>query len=276
MEFGSNRVLADTASPKSNKRGRRYHYRQRLSTLAYVNLDSSNGAIIRDLSPAGLALQAVKPVQVNQEVRLRFDLTRPRLHVETAARVAWADSRGQAGVEFLNLAERPRRLLKEWIFTQFVARGERLARMGSVFVPPSAGEEAGAADELLFSSTPRPSIRLAPVRNTGDNSFGIESPPTQTLRLRWFALPISPAILAQLADGLILLGAVLLFSILAVAMTGIMPAWPVALILLASVTSLFAFAYWFLFAVLRGVTPGEEFARRNSREELDEEISRFR
>ena len=60
------------------------------------------------------------PLYVNQQVFLRFDLANPRARVEATGRVAWADPVGQAGIEFLLLSQRSRRLLKEWIFIQLL------------------------------------------------------------------------------------------------------------------------------------------------------------
>ncbi len=273
MEYGPD-LHADTPSQPS-PRGRRQHYRQRISTLAYVNLDLTNGAIIRDLSQAGVAIQAVTPVQANQQVHLRFDLTRPRAHIEAVGRVAWADSRGQAGVEFLDLPERPRRSLKEWIFTQLLARGERLAGTGSIFVVPEAEKDAEEANELHFSSSPRPSIRLAPVEDAVLSSFDVESLEQETVRLRDLTLAISPLVLARVMDTLIVIAAVLLFCALAVIMTGVLPGWPLTLLLLLA-AGLFGLVYWILFAVWLGDTPGAKFARKHSPEEIEEDLPRFR
>src|SRR5271169_4807371 len=90
--------------------GRRRHYRHHIRTLAYVNLDNGNGGIIRDLGDSGLAIQAVAPLLLNQQVFLRFELANPRVRVETTGRVAWVDPMGQAGVEFLTLSQRSARL----------------------------------------------------------------------------------------------------------------------------------------------------------------------
>jgi hypothetical protein len=261
-----------TTSSESAGRTRRLRYRHRVSTLAYVNLDHSNGGIVRDLGEAGLGIQAVNPLRAEQRVHLRFDLSRPRLHVETIGRVAWADLRGQAGIEFPNLKERSRRLLKQWIFSQLLARAERLARMGSIFVPAGGGEDLGAGDELWFSSTPRPSIRLASPEdeNTVLKSFDLADPDPAS-GLRWPAFSISPRNLARLVDGLIVLAAVVLFSGLALATTPVVPTWPVALSLLFAVIVLFAVTYWILAAAWMGATPGAHFARRHGRANTEEE-----
>src|SRR6476646_7869099 len=86
--------------------GRRGHYRHQIQSLAYVNLDQSNGGVIRNLGDSGMAVQAVAPLRINQQVFLRFDLANPRVRVEATGRVAWCDPVGQAGIEFLSLPSR--------------------------------------------------------------------------------------------------------------------------------------------------------------------------
>jgi len=45
----------------SAPRRRRRHYRHQIRCLAYLNLDQSNGGIIRNLGEAGITVQAVAP-----------------------------------------------------------------------------------------------------------------------------------------------------------------------------------------------------------------------
>jgi hypothetical protein len=160
MEYPSHRLISDQNSGSTGALpGRRLYYRQKVSTLAYVNLDHTNGGIVRDLSEAGLAIQAVSPLRLNQQVQLRFLLLRPRLQVETQARVAWADSRGQAGVQFINSTDGSRRSLKQWMFAQLLVRADQATKMGSIFVSDNSGP---GAPELLYSASPRPAILLQP------------------------------------------------------------------------------------------------------------------
>lgn len=265
MEYRSNLAGPAGAAVAAARRKERRHYRQKVHTLAYVNLDHANGGIIRDLTEDGLAIQAVAPLRANQQVHLRFELLSPRLRVEATGRVAWADPMGQAGVEFLNLPERSRRLLKEWLFTQLLSAAHQ-ASWESIFVHRKRGEEA---TELLFSTAARPAISLAPevVGPPKVESEDGEVRP-RTLQLFWCPVPISPHSLARLVDGLILLSAVLLFSVVSLAMTQVLPAWPVALVLALGVTSLFAMLYWFLFVLWIGHTPGKYLAQLTSDSEL--------
>src|SRR6266403_5157 len=100
--------------------GRRRHYRHQVQSLAYVNLDQTNGGIIRNLGDSGIAIQAAAPLLVHQQVFLRFELANPRVRVEATGRVAWVDPVGQAGVEFLTLSQRSGRLVDGWILLSAV------------------------------------------------------------------------------------------------------------------------------------------------------------
>jgi hypothetical protein len=238
-------------------RKRRRHYRQKIRTLVHVNLDAANGAILRDLSEFGIAMQTVAPLAPNQQVHLRFELPAPRVRIEAAGRIAWTDSWGQAGVQFLNLPQPSERLLKEWIFTQILSSAYLFSPCESVAVQ---GNRAEGATELLFSAAPRPAIQLEPRLASPIALPDTEARP-RSLQPRWCPVPISLSALSKLVDGLILLCAVLLFAVMAMAMTNILPPWPVTLALAIGVTAVFVALYWFLFVFWIGSTPGQHLAR---------------
>src|SRR5438309_2183729 len=112
----------------------RSHYRQRIQNLAYVNLDNCNGGILRNVAEGGVAVQAIAPLTINQQIHLRFELLNPRLRLEATARVAWSDAMGQAGLEFLSLSPRGSRLLKDWIFTRLLASAHQAAGTDTIFI----------------------------------------------------------------------------------------------------------------------------------------------
>jgi Tfp pilus assembly protein PilZ len=262
---------------------KRRHFRQKIQSLAYVNLDQANGGIVRDLSEAGVAIQAVAPLRVNQQVYLRFELLSPRVRVEAAGRVAWADAMGQAGVEFVSIPQRARSQLKEWLFTQLLTTAHQVV-WDSVFLHSKGGADA---TELLFSSAPRPVIRLEPEATIPPNLRGEEDreypqgPEDRPEPLHLLGFPISIRAFARLVDGLVLMSAVLLFSLVSVAMTHIFPRWPVALALALSAAGLFGVVYWFLFVVWIGATPGTRLAQHAATDSDDmyleeEDRPRFR
>ncbi|MGC2186358.1 MAG: PilZ domain-containing protein [Terriglobales bacterium] len=235
--------------------GRRLHYRHQIQSLAYVNLDQTNGGVIRNLGDTGLAIQAVTPLYMNQQVFLRFDLANPRARIEATGRVAWADPVGQAGVEFVLLSPRSRRLLKEWILIQLLAAAQNSAG-DAAFFHNHSGQQA---TELLFSSPARPAIRLEPEPAGVRRRQGSEGQP-RTMHLPWLPFTISAPVLSRLVDGLVLLSAVLLFALICIAMVGVIPAWPVALGMGLGVAVVFAVLYRFLFLFWMGGTPGDWLA----------------
>ena len=228
-------------------RRQRHHYRHQIQTLAYLNLDESNGGIIHNLGDSGIAVQSVAPLSANQQVFLRFELTQPRVRVEGTGRVAWADSMGQAGIEFLTLAQRSRRGLKEWIFIQLLKTAQASAEAHFIC--------GGDSEELLFSSTPRPPIRFETAVSARERYQN-----TRSLHLPWFPLAISAQALALTVDGLILLSALLLFTVICIAMIGAVPSWPITLILGLGASVLFAILYRMLFRLWVGATPGTYLA----------------
>ncbi len=254
MESSSNLVASAGTELASVPRNSRRPYRQKIRTLAHVNLDAANGAILRDLSEFGIAMQTVVPLAPDQQVQLRFDLPSPRLRIEAAGRIAWTDSWGQAGVQFVDLPEHSQRLLKEWVFIQILSAAYLFAPCEAAAV---AGNHAEGANELLFSAAPRPAIEIEP------QPIALPSPvkSPQRFRLLWCPVPISLQALSKLVDGLILLCAVLLFAVMSMAITDILPTWWVTLPLAIAVTALFVGVYWFLFVYWFKSTPGEHLAR---------------
>jgi hypothetical protein len=230
----------------------RRHHRQPIRTLVYVNLDHSNGGILRNVSEHGVAIQTLLPLRGGQKVDLRFELPEPRIRIEATGQAAWTDSLGLTGVQFGTLAERNRCQLKEWLFTQLLASAQRDCASG-MLSPPDAGE-------LLFSRRARPAIRLAaPAARFRDSVRG--KPQPARLRFPWCPFAISPGSFSGLVDGLILLCAALLFSGTSLAMTRVLPSWPLAVALVSGVTGVFVALYWFLFSFWSGVTPGQRLAR---------------
>jgi PilZ domain len=257
MESRPNLVAPPADGLTVDPRNPRRPYRQKIRSLAHINLDATNGAVLRDLSEFGIAMQTVVPLIPDQQVQLRFDLPSPRVRIETAGRIAWTDSWGQAGVQFVDLPERSQRLLKEWVFIQILSAAYLFAPCETAAV---AGNSAEGASELLFSAAPRPAIPLEPLPVRPIAVPDSEARPHR-LRLLWCPVPISLSAFSRLVDGLILACAVLLFAVMSMAITDVLPTWMVTLPLAIAVTAVFVAVYWFLFVHWFRSTPGEHLAR---------------
>ena len=238
---------------------RRRYPRQALRSLAYVKLDQANGGIIRDLTESGMAIQAVGRLQPGQELELRFDLIAPRVRVDARGRVAWADSSGQGGIQFLGVTARAQRALRDWLLIQMLSAAAVSGR-DSMF---SAGEM-----ELTFSAPARGAIIIEPEPVADE----MELP-----RVEWGWFSLSARSFSIFVDGLVLLCAILVFAIGSIAVMGGVPAWPLAAALLLTAATIFVAVYQVLFSDwLCGATPGRRLAGLASAQPQAEEAQRFR
>jgi PilZ domain/RDD family len=247
----------------------RQHYRHLVSPLAYVRIDHANGGIIRDLSESGMAIQAVAPLRTDQVVHLRFDLLRPRVRIETIAKVTWAEPSGQAGLLFLDLPATSRRVLKDWLLVTLLAAARELSlRQAPIFKNRGeADSEAENLGGLIVSAAPLPAIHLAPpeppVKAVEAQIPLIEEDATQEMpvRLSWWPADISPRTLASFVDTLIVTSAVLLFEIVFVATAGTLPSWLALFAITVGVAGTFGLIYQYLFETFCGRTLGRHLAQ---------------
>ena len=241
--------------------GRRSRYRYVVRSLAYVNLDHANGGIILDLSEGGMAIQAVSPLRQNQPVHLRFELLNPRVRLEVAGRITWAESSGQCGVEFLNISRRSERLLKDWVFVQLLANAQQLSSVASMFDIQPRKRISQTADDFPLHKSPK--VKMSEKLNVLDD-------------LQSGSLNLSANNFARIIDGTILVSALLLFFVVVLSMTHELPPWPLAAALGLGATALFSLAYWLMFVVWNGATPGKHLATLAYGDSAEEVLKRAR
>ena len=161
------------------------------------------------------------------------------MRVDARGRVAWADSNGQGGIQFLGVTPRVQRGLRDWLFIQMLA-GAAVSGRDSTF---SSGEM-----ELTFSAPARAAIVVEPAV--------AESP-----RVEWGLLSLSAHSFSVFVDTVVLLCAVLVFSISSIAVMGGVPAWPLAAAVVLTASTIFVTVYQVLFSDwLCGATPGRRLA----------------
>ena len=243
------------SAPAAAHFGRRSQPRFPMHSLAYVRLHENNGGIIRDLTESGIAVQAVMPLQPGESLPIRFELFSPRVKVETLGRVVWADKTGQAGVTFNDVPVRTRRAVREWILIQMLNAAAASGRV-SIFPPVDS--------QLVLSAAARPAISL-PV-------------PMEQESVRWGLLSFSIHGFSVFVDSLVLVCAVLLFSISAIALMGGVPPLPVAAALLFASSAIFLAAYQLIFSdFLCGASPGKRLASEAAQAQNEEFlVTRFR
>src|ERR1700730_4510604 len=102
---------------------RRNCFRQPMPSLAYVRLGAENGGIIINLSEDGMAVQAAMALVHDRMPVLQFQLAGSKDSIVTSGRIAWkSDSGTFAGVQFVDMLEPMRDLIKSWIAAESPAR----------------------------------------------------------------------------------------------------------------------------------------------------------
>lgn len=123
---------------------RRIHSRQKLHSLAYIDLGPSNGGLVLNLSESGLAFSTAMKLMGDELPNLRFRLPGLDEAIEASARIIWmSESKKEAGARFEKLTESDARKINEWILTE---QGLK-ARL----------EEAAFSDGLDDTGSPEPS-----------------------------------------------------------------------------------------------------------------------
>ena len=84
--------------------------------LSHVDLTGmQDPAFILDLSEGGMAIQSLAPMQDEQPAKVSFFLPGTAQRIEATAKVVWTDPTGRIGLEFTEIAEPDRLVLKNWV-----------------------------------------------------------------------------------------------------------------------------------------------------------------
>lgn len=262
----------------SPARQSRPHARHDLRTLTYVVLDDANGGIVRNLSHAGIGVQAVAALRLHQVVRVRFELRNPRLRIETQGEVVWSTATGQCGIRFLDLPPRMIRQVNEWIFGSLLESIPLHStwRAHSMFSPIPGTVPPEANGGLILSPLPQKVIQLEPPVVPGyDPATAEEATEDLTAELSadrdWLSRPLSGRALAALVDGLVIIASVLLFALVFLSLAHELPKWPINLAVALGATVFVAALYWGFFQAFAGATPGATLATQTTIEEEKKE-----
>ena len=102
-------MIAPSMSPE-----RRQDTRTAVNRLAYINLESNNGAIVLNISDGGLCFHAVDPVRQSEAIHFWFLDHNHR--IEADGRLAWMDETHKTGgLQFITLPAEARAQIRDWM-----------------------------------------------------------------------------------------------------------------------------------------------------------------
>jgi hypothetical protein len=121
---------------------RRKKLRNRPRSLVYVELESANGGMMRDLSEEGFALRAMMPLRAGGKTQFAFSLDEGT-RISGEGRIVWIKEEGRvAGVEFCGISHSAREQIRGWL-----DRAEQPAGRGPK-APAIAVAEPSTREEL--------------------------------------------------------------------------------------------------------------------------------
>jgi hypothetical protein len=141
------------------KTERRKKIRNRPRSLVYVELESANGGMMRDLSEEGFALRAMMPLQAGGKTQFAFSLNGER-RISGEGRIAWVKEDGRvAGIEFCGIAQSAREEIREWLAEaeRPAAHDQRPAAFG--VSEPSTLEELREEARTTLAKVAVPKVR---------------------------------------------------------------------------------------------------------------------
>lgn len=122
---------------------RRRHIRHRTHSPAYASIGAGIGGIVLDANESGAAIETISSITPDTTVDLRLDLLDTRATALTPARVAWYDSGGRAGLEFLNLTGESRRQLQQWLLLNALLGAENAGKLTQAAAKPKQPRAMG-------------------------------------------------------------------------------------------------------------------------------------
>lgn len=85
------------------------------SQLVKVDLGRQGQALVIDVGEGGMQVQPYSPLQLGNASELCFKIPGQNARFQGTAMVAWVGPGGRAGIQFLNVPESSRVLLREWL-----------------------------------------------------------------------------------------------------------------------------------------------------------------
>jgi hypothetical protein len=187
--------------------------------------------------------------------------------VEAHGQVSWSTASGQCGIRFVDLPARAACQIDEWIFANLL---DALARAGansrSMFGAAVVSIARDQEDGLLVSTMPRAAIRLEPSARaveTAEVEPGadkVDEASPLVSELNWLSRPLSGRTIAWMVDGLVLVAAVLLFSLTFLSIAQELPPWQITLCSGLVAAVFICGTYWFLFGYFGRASLGARLA----------------
>jgi hypothetical protein len=140
---------------------RRKKLRNRPRSLVYVELESGNGGMMRDLSEEGFALRAMMPLRAGGKTQFAFSLDEVT-RISGEGRIVWIKEDGRvAGIEFCGISHSAREQIRGWLDRADQPTGREPKVPAIAVAEPPSREELREEARSTVSSAAQLSVEAA-------------------------------------------------------------------------------------------------------------------
>ncbi len=155
--------------------------RNRPASLIYVELSSTNGGMMRDLSEEGFALRAMMPLTDGDRTVFSFLLS-PLSRIEGEGEVIWTEEKGRvAGIRFIELSSSARTGIQSWL-------SRSMDNPGPAETPDKPSSPVSSSFEEL-----RDELRPSPDQLVDELRSSLQRPERQDNKPHWVVEPAASA-----------------------------------------------------------------------------------
>ncbi|MFI5097772.1 MAG: PilZ domain-containing protein [Candidatus Acidiferrales bacterium] len=194
---------------------RRKKLRNRPRSLVYVELESGNGGMMRDLSEEGFALRAMMPLRAGGKTQFAFSLDEVT-RISGEGRMVWIKEDGRvAGIEFCGISHSAREQIRGWLDRADQPTGRESKVPAIAVAEPPSREELREEARSTVSSTAQPSVeasqtarspepeiaRVALPRVAQPTDEAVKAAPSPEPEIAAIVIPVPPRLEEPSAEG---------------------------------------------------------------------------
>ncbi len=169
---------------------RRKRLRNRPRNLVYVELESANGGMMRDLSEEGFALRAMMPLRAGEKTQFAFSLEEAT-RISGEGRIVWIKEGGRvAGIEFCGIPHTAREQIREWLGRTDQPTARETKVPATSFPEPSTLEELSEEARSTLARVAPPLVGSAKAAVPSSERERVPAP-----------IPVAPAVEQPLEEA---------------------------------------------------------------------------
>jgi TonB family protein len=151
----------------SESTDRRARARRNPSSLSYLEMSEGNGGIVLNVSETGVAIAVAQSIDDDHIARLSFRLPLLDRTFQAQGEVVWrSESKKSAGVRFVNLDERDRVQIRNWIRAEIVG--------AELQIPQESERTAAEKSALIVMPSPRRAVQRTEIEAERDEQRASE------------------------------------------------------------------------------------------------------